>query len=181
MRNLALITYFYLFIFGCVGSLLLPGFFSSWSEQRLLSGCGAWVSHCSVFSCCWAWALGCLNSVVVAHRLSCPAACGILLDQGSNLCLLLWQADSLPSEPPGKPFVAYHWPFHAYWGFFSVLERTYCVEVIFCVHLIQILCVPGPRYPCWPKLTMEDGFFKQATLVTEHIFLLRFFFLMWTI
>ena len=33
---------------------------------------------------------------VVAHRLSCFAACGILLDQGSNLCLLHWQADSLP-------------------------------------------------------------------------------------
>ena len=28
---------------------------------------------------------------------------GIFLTQGSNLCLLLWQADSLPSEPPGKP------------------------------------------------------------------------------
>ena len=26
-----------------------------------------------------------------------------LLDQESNLCLLYWQADSLPSEPPGKP------------------------------------------------------------------------------
>ena len=50
------------------------------------------------------------------------------------------------------------------------------MEVIFCVHLIDILCVSGPRYPCWPKLMMKDGFFKQATLVTEHIFLLRFFF-----
>ena len=50
------------------------------------------------------------------------------------------------------------------------------MEVAFCVHLIEILCVPGPRYPCWPKLTVKDGFFKQATLVTEHIFLLRFFF-----
>ena len=86
------------------------------------------------------------------------------------------QADSSLSEPPGKPFVAYHWPFHVYWGFFSVLEGAYCVEVIFCVHLIDILCVSGPRYPCWPKLMMKDGFFKQATLVTEHIFLLRFFF-----
>ena len=28
---------------------------------------------------------------------------GIFLTQGSNLGLLHWQADSLPSEPPGKP------------------------------------------------------------------------------
>ena len=30
----------------------------------------------------------------MAHGLSCSAACGIFLDQGSNPCLLHWQADS---------------------------------------------------------------------------------------
>ena len=34
--------------------------------------------------------------VVVAHRLSCSVAYGIFPDQGSNPCLLCWQADSLP-------------------------------------------------------------------------------------
>ena len=34
------------------------------------------------------------GSVVVVHRLSCFAACGIFLDQGSSPCLLHWQADS---------------------------------------------------------------------------------------
>ena len=34
------------------------------------------------------------GSVVVAHRLSCSVACGIFLDQGSNLFPLRWQADS---------------------------------------------------------------------------------------
>ena len=52
----------------------------------------------------------------VASRLLCPwnfpgknigAGChallhGIFLTQESNPCLLHWQADSLPSEPPGK-------------------------------------------------------------------------------
>ena len=33
-------------------------------------------------------------SVVVAHRLSCSAACGIFPDQGSNPCPLHWQVDS---------------------------------------------------------------------------------------
>ena len=36
------------------------------------------------------------GSAVAVHGLRCSAACGILLGQGSNLCLLHWQADSLP-------------------------------------------------------------------------------------
>ena len=35
-----------------------------------------------------------MGSVVVMHRLIGPAAYGIFLDQGSNPCSLLWQADS---------------------------------------------------------------------------------------
>ena len=34
------------------------------------------------------------GSVVVAHGLSCSAACGIFPDQGSNPCPLHWQVDS---------------------------------------------------------------------------------------
>ena len=34
------------------------------------------------------------GSVVLAHGLSCSAACGIFSDQGSNLCPLHWQVDS---------------------------------------------------------------------------------------
>ena len=37
---------------------------------RALSSCGARASHCGVFSCCGAWALGTRASVVVAHGLS---------------------------------------------------------------------------------------------------------------
>ena len=39
---------------------------------------------------------GAQPSAVVVHRLSCSTTCGIFLDQGSNPCLLHWQADSLP-------------------------------------------------------------------------------------
>ena len=44
------------------------------------------------------------DSVVVAHGPSCSAACGIFPDQGSNPCLLHWQADSQTTAPSGKPF-----------------------------------------------------------------------------
>ena len=43
-------------------------------------------------------------SIVVAHRLSCSIGCGIIQDQGSNQCLLHWQADSLPLSHQGSPF-----------------------------------------------------------------------------
>ena len=43
------------------------------------------------------------GSVVVAHGPSCCAACGIFPDQGSNPCLLHWQADSQPLHHQGSP------------------------------------------------------------------------------
>uniref|UniRef100_A0A8B9XLB1 Rab effector Noc2 n=1 Tax=Bos mutus grunniens TaxID=30521 RepID=A0A8B9XLB1_BOSMU len=52
----------------------------------------------SGFSLRWLllWSTGsrCAGSVVTASGLSCPTACGILLDQGSNPCPLHWHADS---------------------------------------------------------------------------------------
>ena len=43
------------------------------------------------------------GSVVVAHRLSCPLACEIFLDQGLNLWPLHRQADSQPLDHQGSP------------------------------------------------------------------------------
>ena len=43
------------------------------------------------------------GSVIVAHGLSCSAACGIFPDQGSNPCPLHWQADSQPLRHQGSP------------------------------------------------------------------------------
>ena len=43
------------------------------------------------------------GSVIVAHGPSCPAACGIFPDQGSNPCPLHWQADSQPLRHQGSP------------------------------------------------------------------------------
>ena len=43
------------------------------------------------------------GSIVVAHGLSCSTPSGIFPDQGSNPCLLPWQADSLPLIHKGTP------------------------------------------------------------------------------
>ena len=40
---------------------------------------------------------------VVVCRLSCSEACELFLDQGLNLCLWHWQADSLPLSDRGSP------------------------------------------------------------------------------
>ena len=57
--------------------------------------------ECTGFSLHWLLFLRstgrrCTGSVVVVHRLSCSAACGIFPDQESNLSPLHWQADSYP-------------------------------------------------------------------------------------
>ena len=45
------------------------------------------------------------DSIVVAHQLGCPTACGSFLDQGSNQCLLHCQADSQLLSHQGSPRV----------------------------------------------------------------------------
>ena len=68
------------------------------------------------YSCCSAWASlvaehgqcrGLAGSVVVAHRLSCPAACEVFLQQGLNPCPLHWQVAFLTTGPQGSPVFAF--------------------------------------------------------------------------
>ena len=44
--------------------------------------------------------------VVAALGLSCPKACGIFPDRGSDPCLLHWQMDSLPLSHQGSPLLS---------------------------------------------------------------------------
>ena len=85
------------FIFGCTGFVAaceLSLFAASGSYSLLLFEAAVWssapASPCSDSSCCAAQALEC-RLVVMARGLSCSAARGIFLDQGSNLCPLHWQ------------------------------------------------------------------------------------------
>ena len=86
--------FFNLFSFDCIGSSLLQTDFLWLRRAGAILRCGVWASHCGGFSCCGARAVGARASVVVAHGLSCSAACGIFPEQGSNPCPLHWQADS---------------------------------------------------------------------------------------
>ena len=106
--------YFYLFTFGCAGSSLQHRLFLV-AVSEGYTNCGAQASHCRSSSCCEARTLGVrglsrFRSQVLEHRLSnrngrlsCSRACGIFPDQGSNPCLLHWQADSLPLSHQRSP------------------------------------------------------------------------------
>ena len=80
--------------------------------------CSVQASHCSGLSCCRAWTQGTWASIAVAHWLSCPVACGILLDQGSNPCPLHWQAYSWPLDHQGSLLLVfiYLWYFLNFWA-----------------------------------------------------------------
>ena len=70
------------------------------------------------------------GSVVVAHWLSCSAACGIFPDQGSNPRPLHWQADSQPLCHQGSPRVHFwsHFPNRI---FFYHDEAIWALSVFF--------------------------------------------------
>ena len=54
----------------------------------------------SVVAAARLWSIG---SIIVVPRLSCSEACGTLLDQGYDSCLLQWQANSPPLSHQGSP------------------------------------------------------------------------------
>ena len=83
------------------------------------------------------------GSVVVAHGLSCSAACGILPDQGSNPCPLHWQADSQPLCHQGSP--------HKFWYvvfLFSFSLTYYLIFLRFLLLLVYYLQVSCLVYSC---------------------------------
>ena len=92
--------YCYLFIFSCVGSLLLCGLFPSCREQGLLTA----VASLAVAPRLWS-----TGSTVVVQGSRCSMACGILLDQGLNPCLLYWQTSSLSLSHQGSPWWRQQW------------------------------------------------------------------------
>ena len=172
----------------CTGSSLLCKFFSSRGEQGLLSSHGTRTSHCGSFSCCGARALGQVGSVVVAHGLHCPRACGIFLDQGSNPCPLHWQADSYPLEQQGSPLLFLYevttglWVAHnrgtAFTRVYYLLTTTLrvCWYKILIKKLLQAVYIIIPLSPFYTE-TAVDGVETFEKWAAEPTFKLGIFWL----
>ena len=97
------LIYLFIWFLAVLGLHCSTQAFSSCGERGLLSSCGAQASHRGGLSCCRAHAPGPRASAAVRHWLCCLAACRIILDQGSNLHPLDWQADSYPLYHQGSP------------------------------------------------------------------------------
>ena len=94
------VNFIYLFIFGCAGSSLLCGFFSSCLELELLSSGGTRASHRGGFSC-----LGPGGSRAVAHMLSCSMARGIFPDREIKPTSPALAGGFFTTELLGKPLL----------------------------------------------------------------------------
>ena len=100
----------HLFIFDCPESSLLCLDFLQLQQEGAafqLESTGSRALRLQKFWCEGSvfatYRLHSLGSVVVAHRLSCPWACGIFLEQGSNQCPLRCTADSQLLDHHGSP------------------------------------------------------------------------------
>ena len=131
-----LIIYFYLFIFGCVGSSF---------SVRGLSLVAASGGHSSLLCAGLSLSRPLLlrstgsrraGSVLVAHGPSCSVASGIFPDQGSNPCPLHRQADSQPLRHQGSP----RWIFLLFlWSPVYVCSTIEPLEVIWYGNFLPIL------------------------------------------
>ena len=106
----------------------------------------------------------------MAHGPSCSTACGILLDQGSNLCPLLWQADSLPLSQQGGP-----WAF-IYVNFLIVINNSVSLlikaysDFAFLLESVLMLCLSG-------NLSVSSKLFSFVDMLLFIVFLESFLFL----
>ena len=128
------------FIFGCPGSRLLCGLFSSCGKRGLLSSCNAWASHWGWLLSLRAWALGTQVSVVMAHRLHCFVACGIFPSQEWIPCLQHCQMDFSPMSCRGSLMILYfnlilspylaisEWFLQGFWYIKSFLELQHWIS-----------------------------------------------------
>ena len=98
--DLVMLFFEFVFIFGCAGSLLPCGLFSS---------CHARASHCKGFSCCRAQALGNVDFHRCGPRLQ---STGSVVASQALTCWGMWDLPRLGTEPTYPALVRqilYHW------------------------------------------------------------------------
>ena len=115
------VFFFLIFIYLFIYFWLCWVFVSVWGLSLVVASGGHSSSRCAGLSLSWPLLFRSTSSrhagsVVVAHGLSCSAACGIFPDQGSNPCPLHWQADSQPLCHQGRPVIFWWWLFWQVWG-----------------------------------------------------------------
>ena len=102
-QNVNCVQFIYFNFVALLGFCHCARVFSSFGKQGLLFSFVAQAAYCSGFS---------FDRTQTGGLRSCgtqaqfTAACGILLDQGSNPCPLRWQADCSPLGHQGGPYIS---------------------------------------------------------------------------
>ena len=121
------------------------------------------------------------GSVVVAHGLSCFTACGVLLDQESNLCLLHCHVDSSPPSQQGSPIRVF-WATSALFRLsfllnkypgVGFLDHRVCVCVCVCVLVAQSCLTLCDPMDCSPPGSSVHGILQARILEWVAISLSR--------
>ena len=172
----------YWFIFGCAGSSLLHGLFSSCGERGLLSSVLA--SHCHGFSCCRPQILGRMSfssygswavetgSAATAHKFSCSMACGDFPRSGIKSMSPTLSGGFFTTQQPGKP-----WGHVAFYILFSTHLGTWLPHTSFpcytincrhneCISFCTLLLlgkVVVPVYCCILRVTGKGEFYLLRT------------------
>ena len=131
MKNICNFIYILLFICGYT-YLSLFIFVAAHRVSPVVASRGYSLLKCMGFSLRWLFLLQSMGSLVVAPGLCCPMACGIFLDQGSNLHPQYWQVDSQPLGHQESPDLYFFFSFLMWWSFPSF--------IIFIVRYLMFLC-----------------------------------------
>ena len=150
------LTFFFflinLFISGCVGSSFLCEGFLQLRRVGATLHRGVRASHYRGLSLRSTGSRR-AGSVVVAHGLSCSAACGILPDQGSNPCPLHRQADSQPLRHQGSPVLTFIKAFFFTYWINCIFLLLYSVNVVnytfICFLNVKPILNPGINFTCY--------------------------------
>ena len=116
--------------------------------------CGTWLSSCN------SQAPEC--GLIVAHGLSCPTACGMFPEQGSNLCPLHW----LTTGPPWKSEIQL--------GFWMlILYPAILLDLLLVVGLCVCVCVNSIEFSVY-KIVSSVNWYNLTSPFLICIILIYF-------
>ena len=152
--------------------------------------CSARASHCGGFSpsrssrvhglsSCGSQALD-TGSGIMVHGLSSSVACGLFLDRGSNLCLLDWQANSLPLSHQGGPSLIGFYDVFLSFLFFNVLwicsrvmvcgYYEFCIKRLINNMVFSLMLASYLHLPTWiPSFSSSHFMFLSSQIIPFYV------------